>query len=86
MLAKISDCPLLDTEHLSSCADRGMEQLKPVIQERLKNIKHAGLSQQATELEYAFLAAINHIQNETIRSTICIYCDTDRMCHPERYA
>lgn len=82
MLAKVTVCPFEDPEHIANCLERGMFQMAPVIQERLQNIKDAGLSSQADELDDAYLAGINAGANELIRGTICIYCDTNNQCHP----
>lgn len=82
MLATVTDCPFLDTERLSSHAEQGMAAIEPVIKELLSNITHAGLNSQATQLDDAFLAAVTAVQNETVRKTICPYCDTNQQCHP----
>lgn len=83
MLAKVTVCPFLDPQHIADCLERGMGAIEQVIEERLQNIKDAGPTEQVTELDDAYLAGINAGVSELIRSIVCIYCDTDKQCHPK---
>lgn len=83
MLAKVTVCPFQDPEHIANSMERGSSPMQSVIKELLSNVTHAGLGSVATQIDDAMLAAINAGASELLRSTICIYCDTNAECHPK---
>lgn len=84
MQATITTCPFYRTEQLAELADKGIEDVEPVIKERLENIKAVGLGYIASEINDAFLKAINGAQTETIRGIVCSVCDQYAVCNTEQ--
>ena len=86
MLAKVTVCPFMDPEHIANCMERGSALIQPVASELLKNVRHAGMGSVADQIDDAHLAIMNAAASELLRSTICIYCDTNSQCHPVTHA
>lgn len=84
MQATITTCPFYRTEQLAAFADKGIEETESVIHERLENIKAVGLGYIASEIDDAFLKAINGAQTETIRGIVCSVCDQHAVCNAEQ--
>lgn len=84
MQATITTCPFYRTEQLAALADKGIEDVEPVINERLENIKAVGLAYISNEIDDAFLKAINGAQTETIRGIVCAVCNQQSVCNTEQ--
>lgn len=83
-LLSVQCCPFEDRDHLARCADTGMAPLLQEITSLLQEIEAGGMGKQVTRLDDLYLAAINAAQNTTIRDTVCLFCDQDKQCHPDR--
>jgi len=82
MLAKVTVCPFQDPEHLSICAERGIIETNYAWLTDISVVSNSGLGKTATSIDDLDMARINAAVSETLRSTICIYCDTNNQCHP----
>lgn len=83
MLAKVTVCPFQDPEHLANSAERGVLETEPAWQTALLGVKLNTAGDMARIIDDMDLARINAAVSEVLRSTICIYCDTNAMCHPK---
>jgi hypothetical protein len=84
VIAKVTVCPFLDPEHLAQCIENGIEPLEIQTQPIFEELRQYGPATKEiiTRLEDTHLAEINAGVNEVLRRTICVFCDTNRQCHP----
>lgn len=83
IVATITKCPFQDTEALAEYAETGMEPHQKQITDSIALLKSLGLDLTVTKLDDTYLAAINAVQNETIRNVVCPNCNKNSECHPQ---
>lgn len=86
MLATVPVCPFQDPEHLANAAERGVLDTEPAWRTALLGVKlntAVDMASMINIIDDLDLARINAAINEALRSTICIYCDTNSQCHPQ---